>query len=303
MFHRSIRLPGALILGLMLLLAGSGSSQEIPPGVLPSPLSGQMPQAELLPETAPLPSEPSPWEQALAAMDQDGQATGWVLPYYWFTAVDWEGGVEVGINGSEGNSDTFSLMAGGNLKRKTELYALTADIKYSNASNNRVETQNNAVANFGYEQFLGDTPWTFFVKELLEYDEFKAFDLRIAVNTGLGYQFIKTDSTKLVGRVGAGFSREIGGPDDSWRPEAVFGIDYERQLTKRQKLKFKVDYYPEWTDFNAYRLVTDFGWEVLLDEAHNLNLKLTANDRYDSTPNPGNRPNDLFYGLVLLWKL
>jgi len=268
----------------------------LPPGPQPT-----LPQAELLPETMPLPAEVVPWDEAMGALAEDEAAT-WVLPAYWFSVVDWEGGMEVGINGTEGNAEALSLRIGGKLKRKTEIYELFADLTYLKATSQGIETQHNGLANFGYERFFGETPWTFFVKEMLEYDEFKAFDLRIAINTGIGYRFIKTDTTKLQGRLGAGFSHEIGGPDDEWTPEAVIGADYERQLTSRQKLVFKADYFPEWADFNSYRLVTDLSWEVLLDEAHDLNLKLSVNDRYDSTPN-GDKPNDIYYGLLLLWKI
>jgi len=152
-----------------------------------------------------------------------------------------------------------------------------------------------------FERFLGDTPWTFFIKNGLEYDEFKAFDLRYNINSGLGYSFVRTDDLTLVGRFGAGVSREFGGPDDSWSPEALFGGDYEHQVTERHKLICKIDYFPEWDDFNNFRLVSDVAWEYLLDADGNLSFKLGANDRYDSTPN-GRRPNDVNYSALLLYK-
>ena len=67
-------------------------------------------------------------------------------------------------------------------------------------------------------------------------------------------------------------------------------------------MALKVDYFPEWGNPDNFRVVSDLGWEVLLDEQHNLNLKLSVNDRYDSTPN-GRQPNDVNYALLLLWKL
>ncbi len=85
-------------------------------------------------------------------------------------------------------------------------------------------------------------------------------------------------------------------------PEAVFGLDFERQLTKRQKFKCKGEYFPDWEDFSEYRLVVDAGWVLLLDEEANLSLKLAANDRYETSPN-GVKPNDINYSLLLLWKL
>jgi putative salt-induced outer membrane protein YdiY len=226
----------------------------------------------------------------------------WILPNYWFNTVDWEGGIEVGISGTNGNSESASFRAGMNLKRKAKVHETTFDLTYVNTTANGLETQNNAIQNFGYERSFGETRWSFFAKEFAEYDEFKAFDLRIALNAGIGYKFIDSETTKLQGRYGAGVSHEIGGPNDEWVPELVYGADFKRQLTKRQKLELKVDYFPEWGNFEDYRMVTNLGWEVLLDEEHNLNLKLSINDRYDSTPN-GRKPNDINYALLLLWKL
>jgi hypothetical protein len=134
----------------------------------------------------------------------------------------------------------------------------------------------------------------------LEYDEFKAFDLRLAPNAGIAYLLAKTDVTMLKGRLGAGVSHEINGPDDRWVPEAVFGGDFAHHFSKRQKFTWTVDYFPEWSDFGNYRFVSDVAWSVALDEASKLNVKLSVNDRYDSTPN-GRKPNDVIYALLLLW--
>lgn len=123
-----------------------------------------------------------------------------------------------------------------------------------------------------------------------------------ALNSGIGYKFIDTETTKLKGRYGLGVSHEFGGVSDEWVEELVYGADFNRQLTKRQKLDLTIDYFPEWGNFDNYRMVTQFGWEVLLSEEHNLNLKLSVNDRYDSTPD-GAKPNIINYGLLLLWKL
>ena len=138
-------------------------------------------------------------------------------------------------------------------------------------------------------------------KSELYYDEFKVFDLRLVLNGGLGYQWLKTDATSLGTRVGAGASREFGGVDDDWAPEANLGIDFEHQLTKVQKLTATVDYYPEFGDFSSYRVVADLGWQMVVDAEANLSLKLGILDQYDSTPN-GARPNDVNYTMLLIWK-
>ena len=217
------------------------------------------------------------------------------------TLVDWDGSFELGINGTEGNAQTFSMRTGGNLERETDRHRTLAEFTYARTETNSVKTQHNGLFRLEYER-LFESPWTWWTRLGGEYDEFKAFDLRLALNTGLGYRFIDTDITKLKGRIGAGVSREYGGPNDDYVPEATFGLDFERKLTERQKFTTTMDYFPEFEDFTNYRLVTLAGWELVLDAESNLSLKLTLIDRYDSTPE-GRKPNDLDYALLLLWKL
>lgn len=212
----------------------------------------------------------------------------------------WEGSFELGVDGTEGNSQTFNLRFRTKMKRKSKLHVLSADLDYHRNSNDSVETANQAFLDWRCEHLFEPSPWTWFVHGTVEYDEFKAFDLRVAVDTGLGYRWIKTDRTDLLTRLGGGFSHEIGGPDDSYRPELVFGIEFEHKLTDRQKLTAKVDYMPDVTDFTTFRLTSDVGWQAIIDQTMNLSLKASVLDRYDSTPE-GKKPNDLTYGLTLLW--
>ncbi|WP_146516315.1 DUF481 domain-containing protein [Rubripirellula amarantea] len=213
----------------------------------------------------------------------------------------WDSNAEFGIDGSSGNADTLALQTGLELKRKTDAYTFAIDVDYRQASSRDVTTEDNGRFNLDYDRILGDTPWSVFGKLGLEWDKFKAFDLRLNMNSGLGYHWIRTDDTTLVTRFGAGASKEFGSPDDAWTPEAVFGLEAERQLTSRQKVKGKLDYFPAWEDFADYRLVADVSWEILLDGSENLSLKVAATDRYDSTPQ-GARPNDVYYSLLLLYK-
>ncbi|TWU55142.1 DUF481 domain-containing protein [Rubripirellula reticaptiva] len=213
----------------------------------------------------------------------------------------WDSNAEFGIDGSGGNAETLALQTGLELKRKTDQYTFAIDVDYRQASSRDVTTEDNGRFNLDYDRVLGNPMWSAFGKFGLEWDKFKAFDLRVNTNAGLAYNWIRTDDITFITRFGAGASKEIGSPDDSWTPEAVFGFEGERQLTERQKFKAKVDYFPAWDDFTNYRLVADASWEILLDGSDNLSLKLAATDRYDSTPQ-GAKPNDIYYSLLLLYK-
>jgi putative salt-induced outer membrane protein YdiY len=252
----------------------------------PPPLEPQMP--------------PAVFEEVAAAQSAPAGPV-WYYPWTWIPMDGWENSAELGLNGSAGNAESFSFQTGSRFKRKSDFTLFDLRATYNRTTANGLETQNNALVYSNWERFLGDSPWTYFVNNGLEFDRFRAFDVRYNINSGLGYNFIKTEELTLAGRFGAGASREYGGPDDRWVPEALFGGDYEHQINARNKLIAKLEYFPEWGDFSNFRLVSDVAWEYLIDAKGNLSFKLGALDRYDSTPN-GAKPNDVNYSALLLYK-
>ena len=219
----------------------------------------------------------------------------------WFPRDGWSNSAELGINGSSGSANSFSFQAGTRFKRKTDINLFDLRLTHNRTQSGGVEKQNNALMYADFERYFGDSRWSGFLKNGIEYDDFKAFDVRYNINAGVGYSFVKSENLTFKGRFGSGTSREFGGPDDRWVPEALFGADYEHQLNKRNKWIAKIDYFPEWGDFTNYRVVSDVSWEMLWDEAGNLSFKVGAIDRYDSTPN-GLAANDLTYSMLLLYK-
>lgn len=226
----------------------------------------------------------------------------WYSPRAWLSSKIWAGSYEVGINGSDGNAESLSLRGGFNVSRETSFTNWDLQLTYAKTTTGVFETQHNALVYSNWDWKLPWPRWSYFAKTGLEYDEFKDFNVRLNANTGYGYQLVDLPMTKLRPRFGAGTSREFGGVDESWQAEAVFGADFSHEFSPRQKLSGTIDYFPAWEDFSDYRIVSNLDWEMLLDEATNLSLKLSLIDRYDSSPN-GALPNDLLYSLLLLWKI
>ena len=235
-----------------------------------------------------------------AASVSIAQAPKWYHFAYWFGPTPWDLGFELGLNGAEGINQSLSFRTGGHLKRETEFWKFDTTLVYNKNTANDVETQNNSLLDVRIDRKLGDSPWSLFFLNQELYDEFQAYDLRVSLNSGIGYQFVDTEHIDLVGRFGAGASHEFGGPDDRWAYEALFGMEYDHELSKTQRLSAKVDYFPEWENFDFYRVVTDVGWEIDLDRPGNLSLKFAIIDRYDSTPN-GADPNEINYSVLLIW--
>ncbi len=225
----------------------------------------------------------------------------WYNPFSWIGPY-WDGSFEIGINAADGNAQAFSMRTGFEITRETERTNAEIDFTYSKATASSVETQHFALLYGDWDYRLPSPRFSWFNKFGMEYDEFKEFDVRFFLNTGLGYLFVDGDHTELRGRFGAGSSRDLGGIDEAWTAEANFGFDLAHQLTDRQQVSAIVDYYPSWIDFRNYRVISNVSWEVVLDKASNLSLKINAIDRFDSQPN-GAKPLDITYAMLLLWAI
>ena len=273
------------IAGVMPVLAQRPNELELlPPG-------GYVPQGNYIPPVVPPTFESFQPHQA-----------PFKAPQIKFNKKIWDASFELGLNGGAGNADAFSMKTGAEFQRKTDRTTTLIDLSYARTTADSITTQNLAILDANQDWNLGDSPWSLYGKLNMVYDKLRAFDWRLVLNGGFGYRWIDNDITMLKTRLGSGVSREFGGPDESWVPEAVLGCDFERQLTKKQKLTLNFDLYPDLSDFSEYRYVAKGGWEVVLDEEPNLSLKLEASNRYDSTPQ-GFNPNDINYSMLLLWKI
>ncbi len=275
-----------------------------PPDAIANPAENASP-AEEIADGEPLDDESS---EETESTEEEGSTEPepildaiWYQPTTWYVPSLWDLGFQFGLNNASGNTETLSLQLGADANRKTDEGEFDLKLRYSKGQNNGVENENQAIVNARNEWTLGESPWNLFVTGSLEYDRFRAFDLRLATHAGLGHQFIENKRIDLGGRFGSGVSREIGGPDDSYVPEASFGGDFEWRVSDSQKLTATVDYYPDWSNYTDYRINTNAGWEIAFSGPMDVSLKLAIIDRYDSTPN-GRKANDLTTAVLLIWK-
>jgi putative salt-induced outer membrane protein YdiY len=270
-----------------------------PPEIIPTPPVLAMPPAETI--TPPKPEDKPPTVNAPASLSgilSDGERIE-VKPA---VVKIWDGSFNLGLDGSEGNTVATNFRFGVNAVRKTELSVLTSNLDYKKQTANNQPTADRLYFEGRCERLIPQTRWSLFVHETVEYDRSQPYDVRDTSDAGVGYRLIKTDLTTMIGRLGGGFSHEYGGPENGqYIPEAVFGLQLECQLTKRQKILGAVEYAPDVGDFLRYRIRTQAALEVSLDQERNLSLRLGVLERYNSVPNGALR-NDLDYAMMLMWK-
>ncbi len=212
----------------------------------------------------------------------------------------WESSFELGLDGTEGSSQTFNLRFGFEAERKTEENEIDVDLDYNKKTSNGTETANRMFLDWRFERLFEESRWTQVFHGTVEFDEFEEYDSRISFDVGLGYQVIDDDDLNLTVRLGSGFSREVGGPDDVFVPEMVAAFTYKYQVSDRQKISASAEYAPDVTNFNDYRVKNIASWEMLIDKDINLSVKLSMIYRFDSTSHD-DAPNDLDYAAVLMW--
>jgi hypothetical protein len=306
--HSKKTLIECLCLGAVLaalLLSASGSAALAQP--LEPPRTYRLPPVESDPienvtPAAPPPETIAPPEGQPGAADEEDYFAGpdwWFMPTAWFKP--WEGSAELGLNGTEGNSQTFNVRAGAKAKYEQPWVTQTYEVVHVDNSADGVKTALNGFFDGRIVWPFAESPWSYFIHTRIEYDDFRDYDARVSGDTGLSYAFWKTDASKLEGRSGISTSREIGGTENQFLPEVTFGFDLSHKFDERQKISLTSDYYPSLEDFTGdYRINTTASWEIVVSKTWGLSAKLSVIDRYDNTPQ-GRRANDLNYAALMLW--
>lgn len=248
-------------------------------------------------EVVPAPEPSSPSKDTAAKVDEVILPDTGPLPWW----KPWEGSFEMGMNGTRGNMDTFNLRIGAKAKRVSPHWNHTAEFTHINKTNDTQTIAYSLLFDSRAEYLIADSPWSLHVHELTEYDEFKAFKVRLSADIGVGYQWLKTDATKLLTRFGPSLSREIGGPNNKVTPELTSGVEYEHAFNPRNKIAFKTDYFPSLIRISDYRINTRASWELVVAPAWGMSLKTSIIDRYDSTPGLNKRRSDLDYSVLAMW--
>ena len=216
----------------------------------------------------------------------------------------WTGGFEFGLNGAQGNTDVLNVRFGLNTDRRSDHTLFHADLLYTLTRQDGTTNQNQAWLNARDEILFPNSPWSVFAAAQVEYNEFRAYDFRAGAYTGLAYQWLRTDTTLVKTRLGAGAAWQTDTrhkSPDRWVPEAILGVDVNHRFTDRQGLISTIDWYPNLSQIGQYRVRARVGYEVLVDPKHGMVLRLGVQDWYDTNPGPAAR-NDVNYFVTLLFK-
>lgn len=260
-----------LVVGLCLALgAGAWAGDELV--VQPEAGEGEIPDA-----AAPPPPDPDSWLEG------------------------WDGSVELGINGSEGNTESLSFLGRVSGERDVTDYTTMFDISYFLKREDGENTDNNFSSLLRNDWKLNGSDWRFWAQGRYEYDEFKEWDSRVSLFAGPGYVFVEDEDTFLMGRLGLGATKEFGSERNEWQPEGLLGVDFSHQITERQKISAMAEYTPSLERLERYRILAKADYEILVDPEVSMTLKIGVENEYNSDPSGDDKRNDFRYYLLLGW--
>ena len=212
----------------------------------------------------------------------------------------WSATLEAGAVFTEGNTNTLDGRGRLEVHRKTkdDLLSFLVAGEYSERDDKR--NKNEYRAGMRYEHSLSERSF-WFVRSLLEFDEFENLDLRATTTGGAGYYWRREPQRELKTSLGVGYRHEAFKNGVTTDEVVVdLGLYYRHELAPWAVFKHTSTYTPDVQDFADYRLEVDTAL-VLPMKNDVWKLKLGVRNEYNSRPLPGiDRLDSTYYANVVL---
>lgn len=203
---------------------------------------------------------------------------------------EWKTSISLGVNSTDGNSDTLSLN-GGILSEKItdkDSWRIGADGQYGETDGEKNNEQAKGLA--AYRHILTGRTYGL-LGMTLAYDAVADIDYRLAVSPGLGYYFLKDDKATLGVELGPTWIKEkVSGVEDDYFA-ARLGERFDYKVSATAKIWQAAEYLPSVDDAqDDYLFNAEIGIEAQVNAK--VALRLVAKDTYDSTPGEDREKND-----------
>lgn len=208
--------------------------------------------------------------------------------------VKLRGRANAGVYIAKGNTDKEAYHGDIEAVARTEQNRFTAGAIYNQATDNGIESENNAMAYLKYDHFL-TKKWYTYANTVMFKDDFADLNLRSTLGLGAGYQFFESEQTNLSLEGGLSYVNEDFelAKDDSY-PAARWSINYDHFLYPNRLQFF---HFQEGLlglqDIQDVIIFTRTGLRASLTEGFTATAEVDVD--WDNTPSPGNDRVDTRY--------
>ena len=216
---------------------------------------------------------------------------------------DWTKRLQIGARFLDGNSNEDSIDFGANFEQKKRRRLTQLDFSGQYAKTESDVLANRWTAN-GNIDFDRDGNWILFVASKNETDELENLTYRGTISSGLGYRFINEDDKRLIVRVGPGVTHERYHDPVMNRttPDAFGELELRSPLFDRTHFEHKTTVNPSAEDLSVFRLVSNYGLLIDLDDDEKWSLKFGVRHEYNSEPNEDRKPNDYTSSILIVYQ-
>ena len=215
----------------------------------------------------------------------------------------WKRELDVGINGSDGNSQSLSIHAGFKADYQDPDKVWKFRTAYDKASSDSEESRNQFFTELQRDWLWSDSPWFAFALGRYDWDKYKDWEHRVALSVGPGYQFVKNHTWDISARAGLGANKTYGDEDEDLTPEALLGMHVGWNISEQEAIDFTTTFYPSLDNAGAYRNITTLDWKMQMEKSGKLAMKIGLANEYDSEATGDVKKNDFKYFLALVWAM
>lgn len=211
----------------------------------------------------------------------------------------WDTSASLGMTLTSGNTDTLNISGDVQAARNWDQNELNFGASGVYAEDNS-EKSAEQVRGYGqYNRLFTDRFFGYFRADAL-HDAISEVDYRVTLSPGVGYYFVKNETTSLRGEFGPGyiFEKVDGRNDDYFVLRLAERFDHK--VSDRVKIWQSFEILPEAADFNNYIINAEIGVEAGLTKR--LSLRAFVQDTYDNEPASGRDKNDLKFVTAIAYK-
>lgn len=213
----------------------------------------------------------------------------------------WETQLELGLGGSEGNSQSRNIHAALQAKQEAPELRRELAMAYDADEKNNEKSRNEFYTSVNQDWLINESPWFYFALGRFDQDDFQDWDYRFNVSSGAGYDFVNRDEWTLRGRAGLGGNREFGGKDREINIEALLEAASQWTLSPHHKIELRTTFYPQLDELSQFRNITSLNWINKLNGS--MRMKIGLSSEHDSDVPEGIKRNDFKYTTSLSWDL
>lgn len=212
--------------------------------------------------------------------------------------------IEFGARFLNGNSDTDFLDLGGRFEKNAGNWVSQLEFEGQYVQKDGETSANRWTADYTMDYDSGDDGrWILFVTNKNEYDEFENLDYRGTYSGGIGYRFNGTMGRRLVLRVGPAATVEVFRDPDNTRttPDAFGETELIWPVTDWLIYEARSNIRSSLADQEIFRVVSNHGLIMQLDDKGRWSLKLGMRYEYNSKPNPNRLKADYTSSVLVVY--